>query len=31
MLHTEFEASEPSGSEVERILNIFYVFLWFES
>ena len=30
MLHIKFQASEPSGSEVEDFL-IFYAFLWFES
>ena len=29
MLHTEFQASKPSGSE-EDFLICFYVFLWFE-
>ena len=28
MLHTKFQASEPSGFEVKDLL-IFYVFLWF--
>ena len=27
MLHTQFQASEPSGSEEEDFLKIFYVFL----
>ena len=30
MLHTEFQAFEPSGSEEEVFLNIFYVFLSFK-
>ena len=25
MLHTEFQASEPSGSEEEDFLNIFFI------
>ena len=31
MLHTQFQASEPSGSEGEAFLKIFYVFLRLES
>ena len=32
MLHTKFQASEPSGSEEEYfLLFFFFVFLWFES
>ena len=30
MLHTKFQASEPSGSEEEAFLIFFYIFLWFE-
>ena len=30
MLHTQFQASEPSGSEKEDFLKIFYVFLRLE-
>ena len=30
MLHTIFQASKPSGSEVEDFLIFFYVFLWLE-
>ena len=30
MLHTKFQASEPSGSEEEDFLIYFYPFLWFE-
>ena len=30
MLHTKFQASKPSGSEVEDFLIFFYVFLWLE-
>ena len=30
MLHTQFQASEPSGSEEEDFLKKFYVFLRFE-
>ena len=30
MLHTKFQASEPSGSEEEDFLIYFYAFLWFE-
>ena len=30
MLHTQFQASEPSGSEEEDFLKIFYVFLRLE-
>ena len=31
MLHTQFQASKPSGSEEEDFLIVFYVFLWLES
>ena len=31
MLHTEFQASKPSGSEEKDVLNVFYVFKWHES
>ena len=31
MLYSKFQASEPSGSAEEDFLNIFYVFLWFDS
>ena len=30
MLQTKFQASKPSGSEVEDFFIFFYVFLWFE-
>ena len=30
MLHTEFQASKPSGSEEKDFLIFFYVFLWLE-
>ena len=30
MLRTKFQASKPSGSEVEDFLIFFYVLLWFE-
>ena len=30
MLHTNFQVSEPSGSEEEDFLIFFYVFLWFQ-
>ena len=30
MLHTIFQASKPSGSEVEDFLIFSYVFLWLE-
>ena len=30
MLHTKFQASQPSGSEEEVILIFFYVFLLFK-
>ena len=30
MLHTKFQASKPSGSEVDDVLIFFYVFLWLE-
>ena len=30
MLHTKFQASEPSGSEEEDFLIYFYAFLRFE-
>ena len=30
MLHTQFQASEPSGSEEEDFFKIFFVFLWLE-
>ena len=30
MLHTQFQASKPSGSEEEDFLIIFYVFVWLE-
>ena len=29
MLHTKFQASEPSGSVEEDFLIYFYAFLWF--
>ena len=30
MLHTQFQASKPSGSEEEDFLILFYVFQWFK-
>ena len=30
LLHTEFQASEPSGSEEEDFFMFYYVFPWFE-
>ena len=30
MLHTEFQACKPSGSEEKDFLIFFYVFLWLE-
>ena len=27
MLHTEFQASEPSGCEEEDFLNIFFIYI----
>ena len=30
MLHTKFQESEASGSEKEKFINIFYVFLCFK-
>ena len=30
MLHTQFQASAPSGSEAEDFSIIFYVFLWLQ-
>ena len=30
MPNTKFQASKPSGSEVEDFLIFFYVFLWLE-
>ena len=27
MLHTEFQASEPSGSEEEDFFNIFFLYI----
>ena len=30
MLHTQFQASKPSGSEEEGFLIFFYVFQWFK-
>ena len=30
MLHTKFQASEPSGSGEEDFFIYFYAFLWFE-
>ena len=30
MLHIKLQASEPSGSEEEEFLILFYAFMWFE-
>ena len=30
MLHTQFQASKPDGSEEEDFLIFFYVFQWFK-